>query len=137
MTKTNWLIDDALSTAQHDMRTSVYTTLGSSPGALVFSRDMFLNVPLLVDWHALTQKREHLINYQLMRQNAQYWTYDYTINQKALKKVHNPTKLGIRTNDQYKVKQVHVNGTLTIQVRPGVTEQINIRQIIPYKKENN
>ena len=104
------------------MRTSVHTTLGSSPGALVFSCDMFLNVLLLADWHASTQKREHLVNYRLMRQNAQRQTYDYTINQKVLEKVHDPTKLGIRTNGPYRVKQVHVNSTLTIQLRPGVTE---------------
>ena len=51
VTKANELINDALSTAQHAIRTSVHTTLGSSPGALVFSCDMFLNVPLLTDWH--------------------------------------------------------------------------------------
>ena len=48
VTKANELVDDALSTAQHAMRTSVHTTLGSSPGALVFSRDMFLNAPWLI-----------------------------------------------------------------------------------------
>ena len=82
VTKANKLIDDALSTAQHAMRTSVHTTRGSNPGTLVCSRDMFLNVPLLADCHAITQKREHLITYQLMRQNAQHQRYDYTINTK-------------------------------------------------------
>ena len=87
MTKAKELIDYTLSTAQHAMRTSVHTTLDSSPGALVFSRDMFLNVTLLnvtllPDWHAITQKREHLINCQLMCQNAQRRIYDYTINQR-------------------------------------------------------
>jgi hypothetical protein len=136
VTKANELVDDALSTAQHAMRTSVHTTLGSSPGALVFSRDMFLNVPLLADWHAITQKREHLINYRLMRQNAQRRRYDYAINQKVLKKVHDPTKLGIRTSGPHIVKQVHVNGTITIQLRPGVTERINIRRIIPFREDS-
>jgi len=49
VSKTNVMIDEALFIAQHAMRTSVHTTLGSSPGALVFSRDMFLNVPLSSD----------------------------------------------------------------------------------------
>ena len=65
VTKANELIYDVLSTAQHGMRTSVNNTLGSSPGTLVFSHDMFLNVPLLADWHAITQKRKHL-NYRLI-----------------------------------------------------------------------
>ena len=43
------IIDSALATAMHAMRTTVATTLGSTSGALAFSRDMFLNVPLVAD----------------------------------------------------------------------------------------
>jgi hypothetical protein len=43
------IVDDALATAMHAMQTTVATTLGSAPGALAFSRDMFLNVPLIAD----------------------------------------------------------------------------------------
>jgi hypothetical protein len=35
------IVNDALATAMHAMRTAVATTLGSAPGALAFSRDMF------------------------------------------------------------------------------------------------
>ena len=41
------LVDGDLAIAQHAMRYSVHTILGSSPGSLVFNRDMFLNIPLL------------------------------------------------------------------------------------------
>ena len=70
----NDLIDEALSIALHAMRTGVHTTptLGSSPGSLVFNRDMFLNIPLIADWHMITQRREHQVNYRLMGQNF-YW----------------------------------------------------------------
>ena len=47
------LIDQALSTAMHVMRTSIYTTLTGAPGALVFGRDVFLDVPLIADWQAI------------------------------------------------------------------------------------
>ena len=104
------------------MRTSVHTTLGSSPGALAFSRDMFLNVPLASDWHAITQKREHLVNYRLERQNKQRRTYDYAPNQMVIKKVHDPTKLGVQTDGPYKIERVHVNGTVTIALKAGITE---------------
>ena len=66
-----------------------------------------------------------------MRQNAQRHTYDYTPNQKILKKVHEPTKLGIRTSGSYTIKNVYVNGTVTMELRPVVSEWINIRHIIP------
>jgi hypothetical protein len=59
-------IDEALLIATHAMSTSIHTTLGSSPGNLIFNRDMFLNILLITDWHAITQKCEHLINENLM-----------------------------------------------------------------------
>jgi len=72
-----------------------------------------------------------------MRQNAQRRTYNYALNQKALKKVHDPTKLGVRTSGPYKVKKLHLNGTVTMELRPGVSERINIRRVIPYRKNND
>jgi hypothetical protein len=55
-------IDKALSIAMHAMQAGIHSTLGSSPGALVFNRDMFLNIPLIADWPAITKKQEHLVN---------------------------------------------------------------------------
>ena len=133
VSKANELVDKALSIEQHALRTSVHTTLGSSPGALAFSRDMFLNVPLASDWHAITQKREHLVNYRLERQNKKRRTYDYAPNQMVLKKVYDPTKLGVRADGPYKIEKVHVNGTVTIALKAGITERINIRRVIPYR----
>ena len=44
------LVDNVLATDMHAMRTNIATTLQSSPGALVYNRDMFLDVPLQADW---------------------------------------------------------------------------------------
>eukprot|EP00804_Cyclotella_cryptica_P012414 CCRYP_010845-RA/>CCRYP_010845-RA protein AED:0.41 eAED:0.42 QI:0/-1/0/1/-1/0/1/0/69 len=49
MTQAQDIIDDALAMVLHAMRTTVATTLGSARGALAFSRDMFLNMPLIAD----------------------------------------------------------------------------------------
>jgi hypothetical protein len=70
VTKAKDIIDEALLIATHAMCTSIHTTLGSSPGSLVFNRDMFLNIPFIADWHAITQKREHLINVKIVNENA-------------------------------------------------------------------
>jgi hypothetical protein len=61
------------------MQTGIHTTLGSSPGNLIFNRDMFLNIRLIVDWHAITQKREHLINENLMSENCKHKRYNYDV----------------------------------------------------------
>jgi hypothetical protein len=49
MTQARDIVDQALATAMHAMRVTTASTLGSMPGALTFSRNMFLNVPLIVD----------------------------------------------------------------------------------------
>jgi hypothetical protein len=41
MTQAKDIIDDALATAMHAMQTTIATTLGSTPGALAFTRDIF------------------------------------------------------------------------------------------------
>jgi hypothetical protein len=127
------LIDEALSIASHAMRTTIATTLGSTPGALAFSRDMFLNVPLIADWQLIASRREQYINDDLRRANQKRRSYDYAVGQKVLKKVHNPTKLGVRTEGPFLIERVHANGTLTIKLRPGVSERINIRRVFPYR----
>jgi hypothetical protein len=50
-----------------------------------------------------------------------------------MKKVHNPTKLGVRTEGPYTIDSVHINGDLTILFREGITERINICRVFPYR----
>ena len=85
-----------------------------------------------------------------MRQNAQRRTYNYAQNQNVLKKVQDPTKLGIRTSGPYKIKKIHFNatvqrysttvqynGTVTMEPLTGVSERINIRRVIPYRENDD
>merc|ERR1712153_156814 len=74
------LVDKALSIAQHALRCSVHTTLYSSPGSLVFNRDIFLNIPLIANWHLITTCREDLVNKNLRK--AKHRTFDHATNQK-------------------------------------------------------
>ena len=100
-------VDEALSIAMHAMRVGVHSTMGSSPGNLVFNRDMFLNIPLIADWHAVTLKREHLINENLMRENQKRIHYDYIPQQKVLKKTWKPRK----TRDEDNRSVHHITNT--------------------------
>jgi hypothetical protein len=40
--------------------------------------------------------------------------------------------LGVRTEGPYTIERVHVNGVLTILLREGITECINIRRVLSY-----
>jgi hypothetical protein len=93
----------------HAMRAEIHSTLGSSPaGSLVFNRDKFLNIPLIADWHAITQKREHLIHEPLMQENQKRRQYDYLPEQRVLKKHWKPRKLDKRTSGPYRVIQTYI-----------------------------
>ncbi len=132
--RTKDFIAAALAITMHAICAGIHSMLGSSPGSLVFNRDMFLNIPLIADWHAVTKRWEHLVNEILMCEKRKRHRHDYAVNDRVLKKRHNPMKLGPRTIGPYRVFQTHVNGTVTIELRQGVTERINIRRIIPYNE---
>ena len=93
---------------------------------------MLLNVPLIVDWHTIAQHRKQYVNDNLCRANRKRRQYDYAPGQKVLKNVHDPAKLGVRTTAPYNIEQAHVNGMLTIELHPGITECINICNVILY-----
>ncbi len=91
-------VEKALSIAMHAMQAGVHSTLVSSPGNLVFNRDMFLNIPLIADLHAITHRREHLIYENLMRENHKRRGYNYAPQQMVTEKKWKPKKLGKRTS---------------------------------------
>ena len=127
------LVDDGLATTMYSMRSTISTVLKASPGALAFSRDMLLNVPLIADWQTITRNREALVNDALLKNNQRHINYDYYIGQQVLKYDNTiKGKLTVKTSGPFEIVRVHVNGTVTIQLRAGVTERINIRRTIPY-----
>ena len=69
MTQARDIIDQALATAIHAMQTTIATMLGSTPGALAFSRDMFLNIPIIADWKAITAQCKQHVNDNLRHAN--------------------------------------------------------------------
>ncbi len=93
---------------------------------------MFLKVPLIADWQAIARTCEHHVNENLQRANRKQRQYDYAPEQQVLKKVHDPTKLGVRTEGPYTIECVHVNDNLTIILHEGVTECINMHGVLPY-----
>jgi hypothetical protein len=130
-------INEALSIAMHAIRAAIHSKLGNSPGRHTFNKDMFLNTPLISNWHTITQRQEHLMNENLMSKNQKHRQYDYVPQQRVLKKKMKPCKLGKRTSGPYRVLQTHVNGTLTIELQPGISERLNIRRVILYKEHTD
>ena len=59
------------------------------------------------------------VNETLLCANRKRCQYDCALGQQVLKKVHNPAKLGVRTEHPYTIECVHVNENLTILLRDG------------------
>jgi hypothetical protein len=131
MTQARDIIDDALATAMHAMQTTIATTLGSTPGALAFARYMFLNMLLIAHWQAIARTCEHHVYENLQCANGKQCQFDYATGQQVLKKVQDPTKLGVRTEGPYTIERIHINGNLTILLCEGNIECINIHRVLP------
>lgn len=130
----NAAIDFALSTTMHVTRCAVSRALGISPGALVFRRDMFLDLPIMVDLVKIQQRRQLMIDENLMRQNKKRRDFNYAVGQEILIKAVNPSKLEPRAHGPYRIERVYTNGTIDVLRRENVIERINIRRVIPFRR---
>ena len=127
------LINTALQTASYAAKAAIHSTMKLSPGAMCFSRDMLLNIPVLADFRLLQQRKEAVIQYNLLNENKKRISYDYAPGEQVLKLVYKPNKMELRAVGPYPIQRVHANGTVTIQLTKDVSERINIRQIKPYR----
>ena len=128
------LVDTVLAAAQRALRITINRTVGMSPGALAFGRDMLLPIPILTDFNLIRERRQTIIDDNNRRVNLRRRFHDYKMGDKVLLITYDPTKLEERATGPYVIVEVHVNGTVTIQRAPGVLERINIRRVRPYRE---
>ena len=126
-------IDNALSTCVHALRCAINHTMKTSPGAMVFNRDMLMNVQLLVDLESIRGRRQQKIDDNTKRNNNKRIDHNYQIGDLVKLKVYDPTKLEERFKGPYRIDQVFTNGTVSMQTKPGIGTRINIRKIEPYR----
>ena len=60
------LISQILSIISHTLRSTVHTTLETSPGAGIFNRDMLLDNPYVANWIQLRNQRQQKIDWNLL-----------------------------------------------------------------------
>jgi hypothetical protein len=78
------IVDSALATTMHALRCSMHHALNMSPGAFVYQRDMFLNIPLIANLQTIQDRRQVLINENLRRQNLKRRSFDYAVQGEIL-----------------------------------------------------
>jgi len=137
MNLTNRAFDDTtvhgvLQSIAWSLRTTVYTSLRTSPGQLAFGRDMIIPATYLANWHHIHTRRHKNILYDNARENRQRIDYDYKVGDfvyvltKAINQNLAPTKQG-----PFRILTIHTNATVTIRRSARVTERINIRRLFP------
>ena len=128
------MIENALATTVYATRASVSKALNTSPGNLVFHRDMFIDLPLQANLVTIRDHRQELIDENLRRQNAKRREYRYEVGQEVLIKTINPKKLDPRAHGPYVIQQVYTNGTIDVARNAQVVERLNIRRVIPFRR---
>lgn len=128
------IADLALQRAAHAVNSTVHRTLKTTPGALVFQRDMILNIPMIADLQFIADNRQQLVDRRTMETNRKRISYDYQPNDEVLVLAYKPDKLDARASGPFRILETHCNGTVVIQRAPNLTERINIRRIRPYRR---
>ena len=112
----------------HTMRCAYNHVMKTSPGAAVFNRDMTINVPLVTDIVAITNRRQQMIDKNLIRLNKKRVNHNYAVGERVVMVEYDPTKLQARTHGPYRIVRVFTNGTVRLQIDDNVQETVNIRK---------
>ena len=120
------IIDNAVATCVHVTRCSVNQTMQTSPGALVFQRNMLFDIPVIADLEAVRNKKQLLVDTNLIRSNKRRIHYNYQQIQRIMVVTEDPTKLEQRTHGPYLINQIFTNGTVDLQLSAGNPSTVNI-----------
>jgi len=124
--------DSFIAAASWAIRSSFHSVLQATPGQLVFGRDMLLGTQYKANWAETRLRGQSLIDKGVVRENKGRIQHDYEVGEKVLYTLPGIIpKMDQPRDGPSIVKQVHVDGTLTIQ-RGSVTDRVNIRNLSPY-----
>ena len=132
---TNKIVDNCLASCMHAMICAYNHTMQTSPGAMVFNRDMMINITMIADINAIAERLQQLIDKNLIRLNAKRIRYNYNVGDRVMMVEYDRTKLQARTKGPYQIVRVFTNGTVRIQIEDHVQEMVNIRKLFPHKGE--
>ena len=101
-----FIFGPALKAAQRAIRTAVHKSFGVAPGSLIFNRDMLLNVPVIVDWQRVNERRFVVATRNNANENRKRRYYNYQVGDEVLILSHQPTKMGAKATGPFTITQV-------------------------------
>jgi len=138
--QTNYLDEDdpwkgILSATAFAIRCTYHTTLHSTPGQLVFGRDLIFNIQHAANWDIIRQHKQKLINKNNARENANRIPHQYKAGDQVMLHIGTENKYEQPYSGPHRIIATYPNGTVTLQVGP-VQDRVNIRRIHPYVEPN-
>jgi len=130
------LVDDAIHQAIFACRCISHSALNNaSPGAVVFHRDMFMDLPYTANLLTLQHLRQQKIDLRLVKKNAKRISKDWKIGDNIMLRqtLGSGDKLKNAFKGPFPIIQTHTNGTVTIQMNNGVQDRVSIRRLKPFK----
>ena len=92
-----------------------------------------MNIPLITDLDALKGHRQQLVDENLRRINKKQLEHHYAVGDQVSIKYHDPNKMEEKLHGPYRIERLYTNGTVRVEINPGVTIPISIRKLVPYK----
>ena len=120
-----------LSATAFAVRSTFHTTLQSTPGQLVFGRDMILNVKHEANWEYIRARKQNLILKNNKAENSKHIPHTYSVGDKVLLKRGTENKYETPYSGPHIILKVNDNGTVRMKVK-NVEDTYNIRRITPY-----
>jgi transposase InsO family protein len=133
MVEMDALVEEAIAITMRACRCASHSSLqGLAPGALVFGRDMHLNIPLIADIIAISENKQLQTDLRLMRENSKRTRHEYRVGEQVYVQNQESTsdKLKAAWVGPFRILQVHTNGNVTIE-RGQIHERMSIRRLKP------
>jgi len=125
-----------LSATAFAVRSTFHTTLQSSPGQLVFGRDMIFNIQHTANWEYIKQRKQQMIHKNNQRENANRIEHTYKVGDKVLVRRGTENKYETPYAGPFEILKVNDNGTVRLVVK-SVEDSYNIRRLEPYHSETD
>ena len=123
---------DILASIAWAVRASYNSTTDATPAELVFGRDMMFNIKSIIDWKALSIRKQKAVDTANVRENARRVNHDYQIGDQVYIIADGvQRKMDSPKDGPYKITDIYTNGTVRIQRGP-INERINIRRLEPH-----
>ena len=120
-----------LSATAFAVRSTYHTTLQSTPGQLVFGRDMILNIKHEANWEFIRARKQKIIHKNNEAENAKRTPHVYSVGDKVLLKRGTENKYESPYEGPYTILKVNNNGTVRMKVK-NVEDTYNIRRLTPF-----